>query len=158
MKKNKNLILGILFSLTLLFGCDSNKKKYDVDAQIEKTEAEIEMLNIENIDTLKTEPEIDYKKKFEGSYTIEVKGVSSAQEVEVYALNENGGAIWLWVENDGKGGARIDDKKTGTWIATENGITININGNSGLISETYELKNNTLTNIQLPKRYLKKTE
>ncbi len=103
-------------------------------------------------------PVVDNKKKFAGSYTIEVKGVSSAQEVEVYALDENGGASWLWVENDGKGGANVEDRKTGTWTATENGITINIRGNSGMISETYELKNNVLTNTQLPKRYLKKTE
>lgn len=100
----------------------------------------------------------DFKPKFAGSYTIEVKGVPSSQEVEVYALNENGGASWLWIENDGMGGANVEDRKTGTWIATEHGITINIRGNSGLISETYELKNNVLTNTQLSKRQLKRIE
>lgn len=73
-------------------------------------------------------------------------------------MNKNGGASWLWIENDGKGGANIEDRKTGTWTAKENGITINIRGNSGMINETYKLKNGILTNTQLPKRYLKKNE
>jgi hypothetical protein len=71
-------------------------------------------------------------------------------------LSENGSASWLWVQNDGKGGRNVEGKKTGTWTATEKGITINIRGNSGIISETYELKNNVLTNTQLSKRYLKR--
>ena len=114
--------------------------------------------NEKSIEKVKTDSSAFYRKVFAGGYTIEVKGVSSAQEVEVYALNENGGAIWMWVENDGKGGAIVDDRKQGTWNATKNSITINIQGNSEMISETYKLDDGVLTNIHVPKRYLKRTE
>jgi len=149
MLKNKNLIFGTILSLILLTSCLSDKKNNN-EIKMNETESEIKVSN---------EKSIDYKSKFAGGYTIEVKGVSSAQEVELYALNENGGAKWMWIKNDGNGGAIVDDEKSGTWSATENSITIDIRGNSGMISETYKLNNdNVLTNTQLTKRYLKKTE
>ena len=146
MRKIKLTLFGLIL-VGFFSSCMSEKKKPDQNQPIEK-------INVEK----KTDSSDFYRKDFAGGYTIEVKGVSSAQEVEVYALNENGGASWLWVENDGKGGANVEDKKNGTWTATKNSITINIQGNSGMISETYELKNGILTNVQLPKRYLKRTE
>ncbi len=148
MLKNKNLIFGIFLSLILLTSCIS-KKKDNSEPKIIQVKSEIDVSKENNI---------NYKSKFAGGYTIEVEGVSSAQEVELYALNENGGAIWMWIENDGNDGAIIEDEKSGTWSATENSITIDIRGNSGMISETYKLKGNLLTNTQLTKRYLKKTE
>ncbi len=147
MLKNKNFIFVTILSLILLTSCISDKKN-NAEKKTEVADTEIEK-----------EDKIDYKTKFAGGYTIEVKGVSSAQEVELYALNENGGAKWMWIENDGNGGAIVVDEKSGTWSATENSITIDIRGNSGMISETYKLNNNNvLTNTQLTKRYLKKTE
>ncbi|WP_394749574.1 hypothetical protein [Spongiimicrobium salis] len=106
----------------------------------------------EKVNTIPTE---DFKKKFAGSYTIEIKGKTFNEHAEVYALNENGGVSWLWIENKGKGNTNIDDRKVGTWTATENSITINIQGNTGVITESYELKDEVLVNSVLPKRYLK---
>ena len=99
----------------------------------------------------------EFRAKFAGAYTIEHK-TSSVKDVEMYALNENGGAKWLWIENDGSGGANVDDEKTGTWTANENTITVNIRGNSGPIIETYKLKENVFYNTQFPKRYLKEVD
>lgn len=155
MNTSKNLILGGFFTMILLSNCLTDKKN-DIDSIIEKTESDIQKLNVgKTEDILKKD---NFKSEFAGSYTIEIRGLSSAHDVEVYALNENGGASWLWIQNDGNGGANVQDRKTGTWIATENRITVDIQGNTGVISETYELKNNVLTNIQFPKRYLKRTE
>ena len=110
MKKIKLLSFGFIL-IGILSGCMSERKKSDKTKLSEQT-------NLEK----KADSSNFYRKNFAGGYTIEVKGVSSAQEVEVYALNENGGAIWLWVENDGSGGASVDDEKKGTWTATnENG-------------------------------------
>lgn len=97
-----------------------------------------------------------YGAKFSGKYTIEVKGVSSEQEVEVYELEENGKATWIWAENNGKGEVIVDDKKEGTWKATNESVTIDIMGNSDMISETYKMKKGKLTDISIPKRSLKK--
>jgi len=71
-------------------------------------------------------------------------------------LSENGSASWLWVQKDGKGGRNVEGKKTGTWTATEKGITINIRGNSCIISETYEHITLVINMICLKKRYLKR--
>lgn len=157
MRNKKNLILGTLFIMILFSSCLSDKKK-NSNSIIEKPESDIPQLNEGNTKEVRIETKENFKPKFAGGYTIEIRGVSSTQDIEVYALNENGSASWLWLENDGKGGVDIKTKKTGTWTASENGISINIQGKSGIINETYELKKNVLTNTQLPKRYLKKTE
>ncbi|KJD35027.1 hypothetical protein PW52_11735 [Tamlana sedimentorum] len=102
---------------------------------------------------------IEHRKKFAGAYTTEIKGKKSSNEsVEMYALNENGGAKWLWIKNNGKNGAIKDDEKIGTWNATENSITIKIKGNTEMIEELFILKDNVLVNDILPNRYLKKVE
>ena len=52
---------------------------------------------------------------------------------------------------------KSDDRKSGTWLADENSLTINIQGNSGMISETYLDNDGILVNKQLSKRSLEKT-
>jgi hypothetical protein len=95
-----------------------------------------------------------YVKKYAGGYTIEVRGYSGAV-VEAYALRDDGTASWMWIEPNGIGGAREVEKKTGTWNATETTITTKINGKSGLIVETYTLKNGVFVNNLSSDRYLK---
>lgn len=102
-------------------------------------------------------PPTNFRSKFAGNYEIEVKGVSSDQSVEVYLLEEDGNASWLWLYHNGKGGAIVDDKKNGTWTASKSDLSISIRGNSGMIVESYEIRNGVLTNTLLPKRHLKTT-
>ncbi|SDF25101.1 hypothetical protein SAMN05421636_1311 [Pricia antarctica] len=98
------------------------------------------------------------RKKYAGTYKIEVSGTSSKEQVEVYILNTDGKAEWLWI-NYGKSKTGItDDRKSGDWIADTNSITISIKGNSGMISETYQEKNGSLINKQLSKRRLERTK
>lgn len=97
------------------------------------------------------------REKFSGNYKIEVSGVSSESEVEIYQLEPNGKAQWLWIYYRRNGTAYIDDRKIGSWFANENGLTIDIRGNSGMISETYIEKDNELINKTLKKRRLEKT-
>ncbi|MCD4769502.1 MAG: hypothetical protein K8R35_04985 [Bacteroidales bacterium] len=96
-----------------------------------------------------------YVKKYAGGYTIEVKGISSENSIEAYALADNGQAKWMWIVNDGSGGANLESEKTGTWTATENKITINIKGNTGIITEDYVLIDGVFTNTISNDRYLK---
>lgn len=155
---NRNyLILRVFFTMIFSSSCLSDKKN-NADSIIDKAEAELEELNDGVNNENSTEIKEDFKSNFAGTYTIEVKGVSSDQEVEVYDLDINGAAIWFWMENSGNGKAVIEDQKNGKWTADENGVTIKINGNSGIIAESYELKNGILTNTQLSKRYLKKSK
>ena len=95
-----------------------------------------------------------YVKKYAGGYTIEVRGITGSV-VEAYALREDGTASWMRIEPNGMGGARETDKKNGTWDATETTITTKINGKSGLILETYTLKNGVFVNNLSRDRYLK---
>lgn len=100
----------------------------------------------------------DFRPKFAGTYTIELKGVPNSEFVEVYALHENGSAKWLWIETTRNGEADVKTKKDGTWKASEDEITIDIQGNTGSICETYKLKNKVLTNTEDAKRFLKRTK
>ena len=105
----------------------------------------------------KTEVNSPYIKEYSGGYTIEIKGVNSDDVIEVYILSDNGKAKWLWIENE-NGEAITKSKKTGSWNAIENKIEININGNTGLITEEYILINNVFVNTLSDIRYLKKNE
>ncbi len=97
------------------------------------------------------------REKYAGSYKIEVLGTSSKKQVEVYILSKEGNAEWLWVNYGQNKIRKSDDRKSGTWLADENSLTINIRGNSGMISETYLEKDGTLVNTQLSKRSLERT-
>lgn len=97
------------------------------------------------------------REKYAGSYKIEVSGTSSKEEVEVYILYKEGKAEWLWVNYGKNKVGYSDDRKFGTWFADENSLTIEIRGNSGMISETYLEKDGALINKQLSKRSLEKT-
>ena len=109
----------------------------------------------QSLNTTPTEAYNPFLKKYASGYTIEIKGIKSQSDIEAYALTENGEAKWLWIENDGQGGAVLRQKKTGTWTATENKITIKIQGQSGLITEEYVLLNGIFVNTISNKRYLK---
>ena len=98
----------------------------------------------------------DLRTKYSGNYKIEVLGTSSDKEVEIYILKDNGEAEWLWVYYKGNV-VNIDDRKLGTWEATESSLNISIRGNSGIITEVYSEKNGALINNQLTKRRLEKT-
>ncbi len=92
--------------------------------------------------------------KYAGSYTIEVKG-SSGESTEAYDLRDNGSAIWIWTEPNGRGGVKVGQKDRGTWSATDTSITIKMQGRMGLVEEEYVLRNGILVNSQLGDRYLK---
>ncbi|MEP2058813.1 MAG: hypothetical protein ABJJ05_13455 [Maribacter litoralis] len=97
------------------------------------------------------------REKYAGSYKIEVSGTSSKEQVEVYILHKEGKAEWLWVNYGKNKVGYSDDRKFGTWLADEKSLTIEIRGNSGMISETYLEKDGALINKQLSKRSLEKT-
>ena len=98
-----------------------------------------------------------YIEKYAGSYTIEVRG-SPGESTEVYDLRDNGSAIWLWTEPDGRGGVKVGQKDRGTWSATDTSVTIKMQGRMGLVEEEYVLQNGILVSSQLGDRYLKPKE
>ena len=97
------------------------------------------------------------REKYSGSYKIEVSGTSSKEQVEVYILHKEGKAEWLWINYGKNNVGYSDDRKFGTWLADEKSLTVDIRGNSGMISETYVEKDGSLINKQLSKRSLEKT-
>jgi hypothetical protein len=98
-----------------------------------------------------------YTEKYAGGYTIVVKG-NSGESTEAYDLRDNGRAIWMWTEPDGRGGVKVGQKDKGTWSATDTTITIKMRGRMGLVVEEYVLQNGVLVNSQLNDRYLKPKE
>ena len=154
MRNKKLIIIGTILTTILLSNCLSETAKDEtlLDGKTEtetvapKSESEIEIVKE------------DFRPRFAGTYTIELKGVPNSEFVEVYALHENGSAKWLWIETTRNGEADVKTKKDGTWKASEDEITIDIQGNTRSISETYKLKNKVLTNTEDPKRFLKRTK
>ena len=135
----KKITLALTSTLLIIFSnCSSDNKT-----------------NNQSLQTTHIEAYNPHLKKFASGYTIEVKGIKSKSEVEAYALTENGEAKWLFIENDGHGEAVLTQKKTGTWTATEDKITIRIQGQSGLITEEYVLQNGIFVNALNNDRYLK---
>ena len=98
-----------------------------------------------------------YVKKYAGGYTIEVKGFSGLA-TEAYALRDDGTATWMWIEPNSTGGAKVVDKKTGSWEATATSITTKINGKSGIIIESYTVRNGIFVSNSSSDRYLKHSE
>lgn len=154
MLNKKSIIIGTFSTTILLSSCLSETAKNEtvIDG---KTETETVAPKSEVQTEIVKE---DFRPKFAGTYTIELKGVPNSEFVEVYALHENGSAKWLWIETTRNGEADVKTKKAGTWKASENEITIDIQGNSGSISETYKFKNKVLTNTQDAKKFLKRTK
>ncbi|MGV8995238.1 MAG: hypothetical protein ACOH1O_14150 [Flavobacterium sp.] len=153
--RNKKLIIIGTFLTTILFSSCLSETAKDETLTNVKTETETVAPKSESeIEIVKE----DFRPKFAGTYTIELKGVPNSEFVEVYALHENGSAKWLWIETTRNGEADVKTKKDGTWKASEDEITIDIQGNTGSISETYKLKNKVLTNTEDAKRFLKRTK
>lgn len=154
MLNKKSIIIGTFSTTILLSSCLSETAK-NKTVIVGKTETETVAPKSE------VETEIvkeDFRPKFAGTYTIELKGVPNSEFVEVYALHENGSAKWLWIETTRNGEADVKTKKAGTWKATEDEITVEIQGNTGILSETYKLKNMVLTNTQDSKKFLSRTK
>lgn len=99
-----------------------------------------------------------YLSIYSGGYTVEVKGYSSDNDVELYVLHNSGKAKWMHIVNDGYGDAKIMAEKTGVWTANEKKITLTIQGNTGPIVEEYVLKKGRFVNTLTDERYLKRTK
>lgn len=157
MQNKKTILIGTFFTTILFSSCLSESAKGEtiIDGKIEtetvapKSKSENEIVN---------ETKEDFRPKFAGTYTIELKGVPNSEFVEVYALHENGTAKWLWIETTRNGEADVKTKKAGTWKASEDEITVEIQGNTEILSETYKLKNKVLINTQDVKKFLKRTK
>jgi len=109
-----------------------------------------------NVQTVKpTQPNM-YITKYSGSYIVEVNGVPNSYETEGYALKDDGTATWLWIESDGNNGAKVKQKKYGTWMGEKDKISISIQSQSGIIEEVYFDKNEGYINKDNPNRKLKK--
>lgn len=78
-----------------------------------------------------------YVKLYAGGYTVEIDNIPGNDAAEAYALKDDGTATWMLIVNSG-GQANVTSKKQGSWNADENRIEVSINGNSGLITETFE--------------------
>jgi hypothetical protein len=154
MTARKNLLLVTIFTSILFTSCISESSKGSKANQTTTDTTTISEVVMK--DTV--EPEENFRAKFHGSYMIEIKGIPTSSLVEVYNLNENGKSQWLFIEVNSKGEADIKQTKQGTLTATENSIEVNITGNTGVITESYEVKNKVLTNVENSAKYLKKTE
>jgi len=96
-----------------------------------------------------------YMDQRNGGYMVLLEGQPVESPVEMFVLHKNGKANWKLVEVYAGGKTKIVSDKYGTWSATLNSIIIDINGNTGLINETFNLSSGKFKNGQ---RYLKKTE
>tara|TARA_R110002167_G_scaffold366420_1_gene596492 strand:- start:10294 stop:10860 length:567 start_codon:yes stop_codon:yes gene_type:complete len=95
--------------------------------------------------------------KYSGNYKVEVFDTSSKEEVEIYILDDDGKAQWLWVYYDNEKKGKVDDRKIGNWYIKDGNLTIHIRGQSGVISETYVETNGVLINTLIKKRRLERT-
>lgn len=98
-----------------------------------------------------------FLQKYAGGYTIEVKGISSDDAVEAFALNQNGKATWMYIKDDVNGNPKISSKKIGTWTAQEGKISVSVQGNTGVITEEYILNDEVFVSSFSSDRYLKVT-
>jgi hypothetical protein len=138
----KHLIIPVLVSI-LICGCSQNQ-----ETRFDSKEYPSKQSDISKEDNV-------YLLQHSGGYSIEVVGLPSTQEMEVYILAKNGTAKWMYLKAHKAKGAEVVSQKPGRWTANESNITITINGNSGEINEQYQKKNGVFYNTQFPERYLK---
>ena len=84
-----------------------------------------------------------------------VDGLQNTNPSELYVLRPDGSAEWIFVNLDKGGLSTILSKKTGTWIASEQEVTITIKGNTGPISEKFSKSDDI---FRYGTRYLQKTD
>lgn len=101
-------------------------------------------------------PEVNpLKQQYAGGYIVEVNGISNEESGEIYVLHENGNAKWMWLKVKPGGQTEVQSEKSGSWTATQDNISITIDGNTGPIIEQYKLINNRFVSGD---RYLSKSE
>jgi hypothetical protein len=98
-----------------------------------------------------------YLKIYSGGYTIEVDGLGTTGDVELYVLADNGKAQWMYLVTAGRKEPEIMSRKYGSWTAQDSYIRISIDGNTGQLIEEYEMKDGVFYNKDTPNRYLKRT-
>lgn len=113
-------------------------------------------------DSSKTEKELiidsTYFIKYAGKYMSLINGKNVGEGREVYKLQNNGTADWIWisVENNKE---YIDDSRSGTWEAFKDSIVILIPGSIEMIKETYLFKTeNEFESELMQERSIKKIE
>lgn len=153
MTSARNIILLSFFTAIISTSCISESKNNS-----KPTETLTDTSSIGKIEAKKIEePKENFRAKFQGSYIVETKGITTSSPVEVYNLHENGKSQWLFIEVNSKGATNIRQTKEGTWTATDNSVSIKIKGNTEEIIEEFRLKNKVLTNVENSKRHLKLT-
>lgn len=101
-------------------------------------------------------PEVNpFMQQYAGGYIVEVNGISNEESGEIYVLHENGNAKWMWIKIKPGGQTEVQSEKSGSWTATQDNISITIDGNTGIIIEQYKLINNRFVSGD---RYLSKSE
>lgn len=166
MVKLRNFLMLIVVPFVFA-SCDNRAKQADED--FEKGQelftsgvADSSILLPQNLPSDESEPpqvpnRIDWKREYAGSYSIEVDSISSSPEMEVYVLHEDGSAKRIYLVSDFAGGARIHSEKSGLWDASQYSISITVQDNSGLITETYSFRGGRFVNERIDDRYLKPT-
>jgi len=99
-----------------------------------------------------------YLAAYSGGYTIEVNGLGTTRDVELYVLAENGKAQWMHLRTNGAKEPDVLSRKYGTWTAKKSYLKIMIDGNTGQLIEEYEMRNGVFYNNESSDRYLKKAK
>jgi hypothetical protein len=137
--KNAYFLISVAFVL-FIFSCDN------------RNESSQKLASNSIEDPLVTN---EFQIKYAGAYTVELDNMSSNDAMEVYILRKDGTAKWMYLKNDGSGGANIESEKPGSWKGTETSISITCEGNSGFITEDFQLKQGRFSDTLTGERYLK---
>lgn len=97
----------------------------------------------------------EFRKMHSGVYMVEVDNVPSVKSAEIYQLNEDGTAKYMFVYFT-NGSREVDQVNKGTWSADENSMTISIRGKTGIINEVYKRKSHSYL-FRSGKRFLNPT-
>lgn len=106
---------------------------------------------------LKNEDNV-YLSESSGGYTIEISGLPTTRDVELYVLADNGKAQWMHLKTNGAREPEVRSRKYGTWTARKSYIQITIDGSTGQLVEEYEMSNGVFYNKESAERYLKRTK